>query len=427
MNRSQARWWWIGVAVLASGGLLAQAEAQNLVRNSTFTSDVSYWEGSSTIQTVFRSGSGSTLAGGSGPGCLEVKHFFWNGGSGGATQLLSGIIPGREYEMAVSYFNPASTDNVASGAGIYVFWLSEHGTMIASGYLGAWPFVPDAWTRIQSSLVAPAGAVSGRLHLGVTNPALENETRPGIVYFDDVWFAEKGATTATQELFLPVAASKAGSNNTYWTTDIWVYNLVGFPVTLAAGVLRANQDNSSRVANPTTVATIQPNRFQRLADVLGTLNEHITGGLYLRATAEAAGLPAELIMLVSRNSTPNPGASGSYGQGIAAVEPGTRNKTIACGVFENANNRTNAGVLNTSGSSVTVSVKVLNSQGTVAGQASWTLLPYEHRMVNVGTLGASGLDGGVAVFERTSQAGSFRGFISVVDNHTGDSVFVEAR
>lgn len=427
MERSNARLWWLGVALLCAGGLLSSAEAQNLVRNASFDADVNHWDGSSTVHTVFRPGEGSTLTGGSGPGCIEVKHFFWNGGSGGATQLLSGITAGREYEMAVSFFNPASADNVASGGAIYVLWLSEHGTMIASGYLGAWPFVPNAWTRIESSLVAPAGAVSGRLHLGVTNPALENETRPGIVYFDDVWFAEKGATTATQDLFLPVAASKAGANNTYWTTDIWVYNLVSFPVTLSAGVLRANQDNSSRVANPTTVATIQPDRFQRLADVLGTLNEHVTGGLYLRATAEAAGLPPELIVLVSRNSTPNPGANGSYGQGLAAVERGRSNKTVACGVFENANNRTNVGVLNTSASGVTVSVRILNSQGVVAGQASWTLLPYEHRMVNVGTLGATGLDGGVAVFERTSQSGSFRGFVSVVDNHTGDSVFVEAR
>ncbi|MGV8039004.1 MAG: hypothetical protein AB2L07_02615 [Thermoanaerobaculaceae bacterium] len=418
--------WLAPVALIAVLGI-APSMAQNLVMNGTFSSDVSNWEGDSTVQAVFRGSTGSTLPGGSGPGCLEAKHYFWNGGSGGPRQLVNGITPGREYEIAASYFMPSGTDNVADGTSIYIYWLSEHGTMISSDYVGAWPLVKDQWVRLSGTKVAPAGAVSGRFFLGVANPILENETRPGVVYFDDVWLAEKGATTATQQLFLPVASSKAGAHNTYWTTDLWVQNLVAFPVTLAASTLPANQDNTSAVASPTTVATIQPNSFQRFADVLGTLNTHVTGGLYLRATAEAAGLPAELVMVVSRNSTPNPGANGSYGQGLAAVEPGTRARTVACGVFESSDNRTNVGVLNTSSSSVTVAVTIRNAQGGVAGQGTWNLLPYEHRMVNVGALGATAVDGGVAVFERTSQAGSFRAFASVVDNHTGDSVYVEAR
>lgn len=418
--------WLAAVTLIAVLGI-APSMAQNLVKNGTFTSDVAHWEGDSTVQAVFRGSTGSTLPGGSGPGCLEAKHYFWNGGSGGPRQLVRGITPGREYEIAASYFMPSAADNVATGTSAYIYWLDEHDTTVSSDYVGAWPLVKDQWVRLSGTKVAPAGAVSGWFFLGVANPILENETRPGIVYFDDVWLGEKGATTATQQIFLPVASSKAGAHNTYWTTDLWVQNLVAFPVTLAASTLPANQDNTSAVANPTTVATIQPNTFSRLADVLGTLNTHVTGGLFLRATAQAAGLPAELVMVVSRNSTPNPGASGSYGQGLAAVEAGTSTRAVACGVFENADNRTNVGVLNTSSSPVTVAVTIRNAQGNVAGQGTWNLLPYEHRMVNVGALGATAVDGGVAVFERTSQAGSFRAFASVVDNHTGDSVYVEAR
>lgn len=418
--------WLAPVALIAVLGI-APSMAQNLVKNGTFSSDVKNWEGDSTLQVVFRGSTGSTLPGGSSPGCLEVQHHFWNGSSGGATQVVNGITPGREYEMAASYFMPSAADNVARGTSIYIYWLNEHGARLTSDTVEAWPLVKDQWVRLSGTKVAPAGAVSGRFFLGVANPILENETRPGIVYFDDVWLAEKGATTATQQLFLPVASSKAGAHNTYWTTDLWIQNLVAFPVTLAASTLPANQDNTTAVASPTTLATIQPNAFSRLADVLGTLNTHVTGGLYLRATAETAGLPDELVMIVSRNSTPNPGANGSYGQGLAAVEPGTRARTVACGVFESADNRTNVGVLNTSSSPVTVAVTIRNAQGGVAGQGTWNLLPYEHRMVNVGALGATAVDGGVAVFERTSQAGSFRAFASVVDNHTGDSVYVEAR
>lgn len=418
--------WLTAVALIAALGI-APSMAQNLVKNGTFSSDVSNWEGDSTLQVVFRGSAGSTLPGGSGPGCLEARHYFWNGGSGGPRQLVRGITPGREYEIAATYFMPSGADNVADGTSIYVYWLSELDQMISSDYVGAWPLVKDQWVRLSGTKVAPAGAVSAWFFLGVANPVLANETRPGIVYFDDVWLAEKGATTATQEMFLPVASSKAGAHNTYWTTDLWVHNLVAFPVTLAGSTLMANQDNTSAVASPTTLATIPPGGFQRLADVLGTLNTHVTGGLYLRATAQAAGLPAELVMVVSRNSTPNPGASGSYGQGLAAVEPGTGARAVACGVFENADNRTNVGVLNTSPGPITVRVTIRNAQGAVAGQGSWSLLPYEHRMVNVGTLGATAVNGGVAVFERTSQSGSFRGFASVVDNHTGDSVYVDAR
>jgi len=416
------------VLVVIAALLAGPAAAQNLVRNGTFDFGVEHWnDDGDTVAFVQRPGDGSTLPGGSGPGALEVRYSLWNGTIGGPWQDIQGVVGGMEYEVAASYFYPGNPDNVADRVVVVVSWLSEFGTPVASQPLGAFPPVQASWTRLEATAIAPGSAARARLTLGVGNPAIPGETRPGIAYFDDVVFAEAGASIAVQELFVPVAASRAGMHGTYWTSDLWVVNLHEVPVTLHAAVLHSGTDNSAGVANPTALGTLGPGEFLEFADVLGTLNEHVTGGLFLRATAQAAGLPPDLILVTSRNATPNPGGQGGYGQGLLGVEAGKLARTLACGVFENVDQRTNVGVLNTSGSNLAVAITVRNENNQVVGEATWNLKPYEHRMRNVSTVAGTPVNGGVVVFRRTSPQGSFQAFVSIVDNHTGDSVYVPAR
>ncbi len=421
--KDRQSWWTLATTVLAVALSASPGVAQNLVVNSTFDNDITGWDGSAGAGS-FSASMGSTLAGGSGPGCLQVTNSGHNGGGEVVSQQVTGT-GGVEYELAVSYYLP-SDDNPANSVSVAMSWIGEYGWSTGRTWVNFSP-VTDAWTRVTGTGVAPAGTTAVRVELMVVNPADAAETRDGIAYFDDVWFAEVGASTATQELFVPVAASKAGKLGTYWTSDLWVTNVVGFPVTLEGAVLPSGKDNTAAVAAPTALATVPAHGFVSLTDVVGMLGQSVTGGLYLRATAQASGLPATLVVASSRNSTPNNAGPGSFGQGMAAVGPGAKASTVAPGVYQNSAWRTNVGALNTSARTVEVDVVVRDATGTAVGSATWTLPPWGHRMVSVTDLGVTTLEGGTVLFTRTSTSGSFLGFTSIADNDSGDSVFNAAR
>ncbi len=412
--------------VLIAAG--APVGAQNLAANGTFDYDVSGWDSpGSTVVVSFRPDDGSGLAGGSGPGCLEVQHYFWNGGSSGPGQVVDPVTAGATYELAASYRMP-SADNVADAVGLALYWYNAEGIDFAYDYVTAWPVETDTWVRISGEFVAPAGAASVWLRLMVGNPILSDETRPGVAYFDDVWFAEAGTDVATQVLFVPAAATVGGVGGTFWSTNGWFSNLVDFPVTLEGAFLRQGQDNSDALGQLIRLGVIPPRGFIQVDDVVAALGGvEEAGGIYLLASADAGGLPAMLVAATTHTFTPNPAGEGVYGQGLAAVNAGGRQQVVAPGLYQGAAFRTNVGVLNTSAEIVSVELELRGPNGDVVATASWTLLPYEQRQSSLRSLGVNAVEGGTLVVTRTSSTGSFRAYTSTVDQASGDAVYNEAR
>ena len=415
--------------VLVVAGLAAmvpvQAVAQNLVVNASFEHDISGWQlqpDDTTLEMVHRADIGSTLANGSGPGALEVRLSFWNGSAGGPFQEVP-VTPGVEYLVESSVMLPSGT-NDSNGARLIVSWLNDLGFVISSDWLSTWGLGYDSWLRQSDSFVAPAGAVTAQLMAAVSTPVVENGTIPGIGYFDDIVFQEAGATVARQVLFVPGSASANGQNGTVWTTTGWLVNLVDFPVEIAGAFLRQGQDNSSAVAQLTPLVTVPGGGYVEIADMVAKLGgAGASGGIFLEATAQAGGLPATLVRATTYTSTPDPGSQGAFGQGLPAVGAGALNHVVIPGVYQNTDHRTNLGVLNTSDSTVSVDIRVMGSNGEMLGSASWTLRPFEQRQVSVTNLGVEAADGGFATITRTSEQGSFRAYLSVVDQATGDAVY----
>lgn len=402
--------------------------SQNLVSNAELDHDIVGWESpGTTIEVVHRPSDGSDLAGGSGPGCLEVQHFFWNGGSNGAGQTVGPVVEGANYDFKGSYFLPTS-DNVADSVSIAVNWRDADGYAVSTSSISAWPLVMDAWTVLEDQFVAPAGATQALVKLAVGNPNLPDETRPGLAYFDDIWLAEQGIDVATQVLFVPAAASVHGLGGTFWSTNGWFSNMVGFPVTVSGAFLRQGQNNTDAIANLTEIGVIPPLGFLVIEDIVALLGgEEEAGGVYLEATAQAGGLPATLIYGTTHTFTPNPDGGGVYGQGLPAVDAGNRNMVVAPGAFQGSIFRTNVGALNTSGETIVLQVSILDDAGIeVAGEA-WTLPPYSHRQKSLSAFGTGPLNGGTVTLTRTSDPGSFRAYTSTVDQATGDAVYNEAR
>ncbi len=236
------------------------------------------------------------------------------------------------------------------------------------------------------------------------------------------------ATDLRSSLFITAAAAVGGLDNTYWSTDAWIHNRTDVVIDVAGAFLAQQADNSSAVAAPTVLGTIQPGGFLEVTDIVSNLgNPGKVGGLYLEAVARAATSSADYLRVSSHTWTPNPFGDGTFGQGIPGVTPGEDSEVRASGVFETSSQRTNFGVLNTSNAQLDLRIDILDAGGAQRATVTWSLLPFEQRQRSVASTGIGSLAGGSAVFRSTSGRGSFRAYLSLVDNDSGDAVYVEAR
>lgn len=229
-------------------------------------------------------------------------------------------------------------------------------------------------------------------------------------------------------LYLPAAASAPGLEGTFWSTDAWIHNRSAVEVDVVGAFLAQRSDNGSAITSPLPLGTIAAGGFLEVKDVVSALGQAgKVGGIYLAATPHEATASADLISASSHTWTANPFGDGTFGQGIAAGAAGTKNELRAPGLFQNAGYRTNVGVLNTSNATITVAVKIIDSDGVQMEEASWALQPYEQRQASLNSLGVPTMEGGACVFAVTSGPTSFLAFASIVDDNSGDAVYVEAR
>ncbi len=402
------------------------ATAQNLVTNAEFNHDITGWQiaaDTTDVEIAHRSNAGSSLTGGSGAGSLQVSMSFWNGSLGGCYQDVT-VASGVQYTAEASVMLPTDTNNTANSARMRIEWLDKDNGVLDNDWLSDWGLGFNAWLRETDTVVAPYGAVTARLWLLVGTPALDNETIPGIALFDDIVFQQVGATQGQQVLFVPAAAAAAGNNNTYWSTTGWFANQVDFPVQLTAALLPPGQDNTAALTSLTSIGTVPAGGFLEVTDLVAAVGgTGKTGGLYIVATSNAAELPATLVRATTTTFTPSPSGAGVYGQGLPAVPAGIANAVVLPGIFQNSARRTNVGVLNTSSSTLELSLRLTGRDGQVLEITTWTLQPYEQRQTSVTNLGASSINGGAITVTRTSAGGSFRAYLSVVDQSSGDAIY----
>ena len=400
--------------------------AQNLIENPFFVSDGASWTEGFWVDSVYRDDVGSTLVGGSGPGALEIEFSYWNGGSNGVYQEVP-VTGGTSYSAGLSVYVP-SVDNPAIAAPLIIGWYNESHVYISSDYF--YPDIPvrDQWTRIYSQVVAPANAAFAWFTAAITNPEDDTETRPGISFVDDALFAVQGTGTTSQEFFIPAAASAHGLQGTFWTTSGWLHNGSDEPADVFGAFLAQGQDNSAAIASPTFLVTIPARGTVVLDDLVSELDgSDKTGGLYLVGEVAGAGRPLPFLYATSYTSTPKTAGPGSYGQGIPAVGRHNAVTAIAPGVFQGTQRRTNVGALNTSSHQISLSINILNPNNTTTKNTTWVLSPYEQRQVSLTSLGIDSMSGGTVIFTRTSPDGSYCGYLSIIDQNTGDPVYVAAQ
>lgn len=226
------------------------------------------------------------------------------------------------------------------------------------------------------------------------------------------------------EGYIPVAAQSPGKQGSVWTTDVWVFRDTATLIHLWYNP--SGRDNSSGQSK--VVALTEPVTY--LPDVVATLFQtQGKGSIHYLADA-----PVEVL---SRTWTPAAGG-GTYGQiapGIPVDEAGLASAGSA-GVLrmlvnKSAGFRTNLGLVNVSGSAVTVSVAILDQGGQpVPGRSAMTvaLQPYDMKQLDDILTGLEpATSQGLVVQATIAQGeGGILAYLSEVDNTTNSGSYQEA-
>jgi hypothetical protein len=139
-------------------------------------------------------------------------------------------------------------------------------------------------------------------------------------------------------------------------------------------------------------------------------------------------------MVTSR--TFNQPESSTYGQFIpgqdidAALSAGQRARLIQLSYSPapGAGFRTNIGLASASGEAIEVELELYRGDGSLIGTRSYWLLPYTYyQETNVfATLTTEEIDNGFAVVFSDTEDSAFFAFASVVDNRSGDPIYIPA-
>ena len=230
-------------------------------------------------------------------------------------------------------------------------------------------------------------------------------------------------TVSGQTLMIPVSANAEGVNQTRWRTDLQVKTQGDVEASFTIELLETGVDNSE----PTTILrTITAGESLRLGNVLET-GFGFAGTAALRVTATDGG-----ILATSRTYNDDPG--GTYGQTVPAVAAGEafpfgRGATLiqlSRSPDPSAGFRTNIGFVSLVDSQTTIEIDLFEADGTHLGSLTRNLRPFGYRQVNDAfhAVGADDVPDGYAIVNTTSDDGRFIAYASVVDNGSGDAVFI---
>jgi hypothetical protein len=238
-----------------------------------------------------------------------------------------------------------------------------------------------------------------------------------------VWLALLVASIGSaQQLYVPAAAHPSGAAGTVWRTDLEVKARANEPAWFTVELL---QERTANTCPLLASFSLEPGTSLRLVDVVDTVfGFYGSGALRLTATAGA-------ILATSRTYNTNPnGTFGQYIPGIdAEIAAEHGHDYVLMQLSSSAAFRTNVGFVNTTGESLALEVDLYTASASLLGSVPVTLRPYEMRQIPaVFTLVTSEpVDDGYAVVSTSTEAGRFFAYASVVDNLSGDAIFIPAQ
>ena len=227
--------------------------------------------------------------------------------------------------------------------------------------------------------------------------------------------------TPQAQLLIPAAGAQAGSNNTFFRSDITLVNYRGISQRVRLQWLP--QDVSGVGLSPVDI-TINGGSGIASEDFVTTVMQKTGLGAILVTGIDSGGEPDPQALLVatSRIWTPENGSTGTQSQSLPSVIPAiivSGNVTIL-GARRDSRYRVNVGIVNLSSTAQTYQVTVGGSFGTNVSQVS---VPGMAMTLNgvTGTASTTPLQVQVLNVGTPPRSTSWVAFASSVDNITGDA------
>ncbi len=226
-------------------------------------------------------------------------------------------------------------------------------------------------------------------------------------------------------LWIPAAAHVTGANDTDWRTDLELMSPSGGATSARIELLRTGQGNPSPQAVDRTLAE---GSCTRLTDaVSGLFGFSGSGALKISPSGGA---------VLASSRTFNQLADRTYGQLIPAIRDvdavswgaAPRLVQLAHSPDRATGFRTNLGLVNVSAVEITILIQLYAGSGQSLGQLTQTLPAFGHVQINdvFAQVTDQELDDAYAVVTTTTGDARYLAYGSVVDNRSGDPVFIPA-
>jgi hypothetical protein len=230
-------------------------------------------------------------------------------------------------------------------------------------------------------------------------------------------------------LYVPAAAHASGLAGTNWKTDLEVHNPGTTQARFTLELLRKDLDNSS----PQTVSfTLDGGTSRRFGDVLFDPGVGLgySGAATLKVTPWIGS-----VMVTSR--TYNDQALGTSGQFVPGQPDeatiARRHEARLIGLSQSMSPaigyRTNLGLVNATDTAIWIEVKLYKADGTYLGTLTYFLPPYGFNQLGgiFKLVTDQDVTDGYAVLRATTSSGAFFAYASVIDNRSGDPIYIPAR
>lgn len=271
--------------------------------------------------------------------------------------------------------------------------------------LGGVGGIAEATARVEARVVSGGGKI---LAYG---SVIDNRT-------GDATFVPASPAWSMPAAHVAAVIRSPGAAGTFWRSDLTLVNLG------VAGVARLvwiGADGTTRSAD----LSVGAGASARIEDLLGTLWGAEGGGGTLR-------IETNLGRWLASGRAWTPGGEGSYGQFIPALAP-EEASTVRDGArwiphLAHADEfRTNIGVAELSGRPAVARIRLFDGGGSEIWSALVPLEGGQQKQVSLALSGAPAVANGYASIEVVEGEGTIASYGSVVDNRTGDPIYVPAR
>jgi hypothetical protein len=333
--------------------------------------------------------------------------------AGDVTWVHRALMVGLNWSTAGgSFASGASASQQIDGNGDYVFESTPQ--LVAD--VQSW--LDDPAENFGWALVMPSPAVGSAKRFNSRENS-GSSSRPKLtVTYETVIGSE-----LTERYVFP-ASNAGGSGDSFFITTADIVNGGSSTASVRLQLLPRNSDNSAALES--ALFTLEPGEVRRFENVLGEAfganGEGVAGGAAVLSDSE------ELIVMTRTFNQVEDGSIGAALAGVSnteLVQAGERVKVVF--LTENAQFRSNLGLINGVDFPITVEWELFDANGTSLGLGSRELEPYDVVQINRVMRPFRPIEAGYAEVWTDTTGGGFASYGSILDEGTSDPTLVVPR